>query len=399
MYKLKKPFQDTEAPEELTTAAAFGPHRGQGEPYYWDTNQYGAALIFLYRLAHSPACRTAEASRAELFFVPLLAAAKNAGQWGAACLRIAGQHEALRRMLPHLTAETAARHFIVVSKGFYALSRCTGFWRDPVGLFQNVARLSVQVLYTPEQLASLPRRVRRACLFRAEQANQTVFMFRGLKKLQTVPEGSYPRHYTIAYPSSIHWQRSFVGQLTQPWSTDERRSVLASFIGSAAHGDRPARKRIVKLCAAARRGGELRCESWAFPRSLNLKRQSIFCLEPTGDSIGRKSVMDSYTCGCIPVFLGCAQAFQYPAFWEGWYTSAFVTVDRERFVSGELDLLETLRQIPAERVAQMQRQISKYASRFQYSLEEVPGVEDAMSTILRRLWLDAEQLSRPPLGS
>merc|ERR1712007_170920 len=121
---------------------------------------------------------------------------------------------------------------------------------------------------------------------------------------------------------------------------------------------------------------------------LDLKSRSVFCLEPIGDSINRKSVADSILSGCMPVFFGIAQVFQYQVQWREWHSSAFVAINRVKFASGQLDLVRTLREIPASDVRQMQSQLARYGGRFQFNVKDDPAVDDALDVVLRQLWND-----------
>eukprot|EP00122_Pirum_gemmata_P019120 Pgem_evm1s17907 len=41
-----------------------------------------------------------------------------------------------------------------------------------------------------------------------------------------------------------------------------------------------------------------------YPEAIKRKSNTIFCLEPGGDTPQRKSIIDSIAAGCIPVFFG-----------------------------------------------------------------------------------------------
>ena len=65
-------------------------------------------------------------------------------------------------------------------------------------------------------------------------------------------------------------------------------------------GDWQVREAIRKSCAAVKNASL--CDNRLFNvANLALKQQSIFCLEPAGDTPSRKSIVDSITLGCIPV--------------------------------------------------------------------------------------------------
>eukprot|EP00933_Yihiella_yeosuensis_P003704 TRINITY_DN10688_c0_g4_i1.p1 TRINITY_DN10688_c0_g4~~TRINITY_DN10688_c0_g4_i1.p1 ORF type:complete len:180 (-),score=21.93 TRINITY_DN10688_c0_g4_i1:252-791(-) len=173
------------------------------------------------------------------------------------------------------------------------------------------------------------------------------------------------------------------------------RSLLVSYVGAFNHGDVPVRSAISKWCTKYNlSNSDLQCISTKMKATavFELKSKSTFCLEPIGDSIGRKSLSDSIACGCIPVFFGIAQAFQYPIQWEGWHSSAFVQLDRLQFITGALDPVTTLEQIQMGKIMEMQSQIQTYGGRFTYSLKEKGDEEDGVSVMLSKLWSDAREI-------
>ena len=75
------------------------------------------------------------------------------------------------------------------------------------------------------------------------------------------------------------------------------------FLGSDHHGDVAVRKRLKAQCKEFAAQGPHLCRWESFsPSRLILKQQSVFCLEPGGDTPFRQSLSDSITFGCIPVF-------------------------------------------------------------------------------------------------
>jgi len=204
----------------------------------------------------------------------------------------------------------------------------------------------------------------------------------------------YPRVYTVPYPSAVHIkQQASRLRAPLPWASHHERDILASFTGQWTHGDKDVRKLLGALCQ--KRLPQLRCDFSSMVQMQRLKLRSVFCLEPMGDSIGRKSLSDDYGCGCIPVFFGAAQAFQYPLLWSGWADLAFVQIDRLKFLHGNVDLIKTLVRLNSTAGArQMQAKIAQNGGKFQYHLEDVPHVEDALSMTLTQLWADAEALEQ-----
>ena len=170
----------------------------------------------------------------------------------------------------------------------------------------------------------------------------------------------HPRVYTTPYPSS----------LTAVRAGKNPRQTLVSFIGNTNHGDVPVRSQIGRWCEQYQNHKLVCSRPVHMEEVIRLKEEAVFCLEPVGDSVGRKSVSDSYGCGCIPVFFGPAQAFQYPIQWAGWYDAAFVILDRLLFINGTLDPVEVLSRIPSQQVKQIQGNIARHGSKMLYSTDD-----------------------------
>ena len=56
-----------------------------------------------------------------------------------------------------------------------------------------------------------------------------------------------------------------------------------------------------------------------------LYREATFCLQPMGDSITRKAMVDAVLLGCIPVFFHAGQRLQWPWHAGGWIDAASLT--------------------------------------------------------------------------
>jgi len=139
----------------------------------------------------------------------------------------------------------------------------------------------------------------------------------------------------------------------------------------------------------------LHCETWSkdYAQGMGLKFRSTFCFEPHGDNIGRKSLSDDYASGCIPVFFGTAGTYQYPAIWQGWHTAAYIVLDRLAVVDHGLDIIETLRKIPQSKVQEIQANIALHGGMFQHNMQDSDEVTDGIAVMLRRLWVDALNLT------
>ena len=363
------------------------------------TNQYALAQILLYRLHNSPACRTEDPAQADLFYIPVLAHPKGSSEWGNVCKAKPFEPSALSSSLPHLTARTAARHFMVVSKGHYCASRCE-WWKRPTGLLASVVRLAYSHTANLEDTAGVRavvewERGRKRALASNGTADtlpaapMDVRMRDYIGIMRRKPH-EYPNLFSVPYPSSVHWTTAAASggdpTATLKLPPVSERPKLMLFIGKFDHGDLAVRQRIKSQClgyADERVCTLTKCSSRGCARELLMKGTARFCLEPAGDSPFRKSLSDSLAFGCVPVLFHNFTDAVAPWFWGAWRQDARVLIDRDAFVSGAIDLRDKLSAIPARRVEQMARTIARNKRSFQYAIDDVAG--DAVDIIVRRI--------------
>jgi hypothetical protein len=210
-----------------------------------------------------------------------------------------------------------------------------------------------------------------------------------IDKLQQV---KHPHLFSVPYPSSLHYlggddngggggggdDHSKASTIT---TTPRRRKYLMSFVGSFDHGDVPVRRRIRDSC---RIYNDTSICKVVTPRhgtnsalDLLVKQDSVFCLEPVGDSPWRKSLSDSIVFGCIPVLFSNETDDVAPWFWGSWKLQGRILLlageeDRNAFLEGRIDLYEWLRSIPPPFLQLLQETLAKYGRRFQYSQTDDP---------------------------
>jgi hypothetical protein len=260
-------------------------------------------------------------------------------------------------LLPHFNDDTAHKHFVVLSNEHYLFRHCTGWFADPEGLFAKAMRVSTTSV--------LPESVEPDMHYQgaADWALREWFK-----------DASYPKLYSLAPPSSVHW----IGN-RPPWDRDAKRPILMHFIGSM-RGDEAVRKNIIQQCASYK--DPLICSAYdpsrMTPGRLAEARNSTFCLEPAGDSPSRKSISDVIALGCIPVFFHPAQLKFYGINWDGW--SAFVSMPRQEFANGSIDLHQYLAAIPKDEVQRMQKSLYENAHKFQTQVSD--NGDDQLSNLL-----------------
>lgn len=372
-----------------------------------NTNQYSGADIIYFRLYHSK-CRTSNPQEADLFYMPIMAhmpmcgkslsfgfgpwachdpvngnmkASINGtmllgngegsgdeisdssvlGQWTdkqCEATRDRFSYKDMLALLPHFNEGTAHKHFVVLSNEHYLFRHCTGWFAEPEGLFAKAMRVSTTSI--------LPESMEPDMKYRGAAT--------GFALEEFFKHTSYPKLYSLAPPSSVHWSEN-----RPPWDRDAQRPILMHFIGSN-RGDEVVRTKIIQQCASYNdpRICSACDPSHLRPGILAEARNATFCLQPAGDSPSRKSVSDVIALGCIPVFFHPAQLKFYGINWDGW--SAYVSMPRREFVNGSIDLHQYLAAIPKDEVQRMQNSLYDNAHKFQFQVSD--NGDDQLSNLL-----------------
>jgi hypothetical protein len=117
-------------------------------------------------------------------------------------------------------------------------------------------------------------------------------------------EGLY--HYSVPYLGSVRWSAELERGQLPPWQdvrmagADRPRPQLASYCGSASGTPEAQRLRraVIRSCAASSACVRCTMNERGSPRGpLAVRLSSVFCLEPRGYGIYRRSAMDSFLCG------------------------------------------------------------------------------------------------------
>jgi hypothetical protein len=363
-YETLPHFGSEIAPDDIPAGIALGLR--QGETSLYDrTSHHELVHYFLYRLKRSTHCKlTRDPKEADLFFIPAMPGRKSSAEWRDVCTssavinaRTASQH------VPHLSLETATRHFALVSNGLnhIAVGGACAWLRGEEALFAPIQRFS----YTSTFVA-------------------TDFEVKDWKMPGPVQlDGQF---LSVPVLSSVHWSAGS----DRPWAEAKARPLLMYFVGGFHGPHEDIRRKIVSQC---KRMGQTWCraDTTFSIESLHMKRSAVFCLEPDGDSPWRKSYFDSINNGCIPVFFSATVDATCPWHWgpRSFHDNTRVLFPIESFRKGTLTL-SFLRQISPERIAEMQSAIRTYGHRLQYAAEDYPTGDDAFEILLKKAHLRAQ---------
>ncbi|XP_002990407.2 xyloglucan galactosyltransferase MUR3 [Selaginella moellendorffii] len=216
-----------------------------------------------------------------------------------------------------------------------------------------------------------------------------LFIIPEVKNITSLVIEASPWHFNdfaIPYPTYFHptqdsdvvdWQVRMRGM---------ERPALFSFAGAPRQQLRKSiRERIMDQCRESPQCKLLECdfgESKCHVPSAVMKlfEESVFCLQPQGDSFTRRSIFDSMLAGCIPVFFHPDSAYSQFV----WHLprnhrkySVFISeIDIRR---GNVSIESVLRQIPADEVLRMREEVIQLIPRLLYAdpRQRLESMQDA----------------------
>lgn len=256
-----------------------------------DTNQYSWARQLEYRLRNSKTqeCYTDDPTKADLYYVPVHPKPKISSVWSSRCNKTDPQF--ILEQLHYLNESTACRHFFILSKAAHCGHHCRGWWVDPVPQLRNVMR----VAYSNYTYALKERN---------DPKHNIHHQITGYTRTDIeTDQKMYPNLFSVPHPTSVHW--GYDAPSEPPWTKFDRdhRNIRMLYIGRIDHGDVLVRHKIAKQCE--RYDNTTQCLFVKNPGDGKIflkKSNAVFCLEPGGDNPWRKSIGDSISFGCIPVF-------------------------------------------------------------------------------------------------
>ncbi|KAH0465455.1 hypothetical protein IEQ34_005558 [Dendrobium chrysotoxum] len=209
------------------------------------------------------------------------------------------------------------------------------------------------------------------------------------------------RDVGIPYPIGFHPQSAAEVREWQAFVMNRTRSTLISFAGAARASIKDDfRGLLLSECAGA--GGACRAVDCSGGRcgnrsaeTLSLFLDSVFCLQPRGDSFTRRSMFDCMVAGAIPVIFWRRSAYeQYTWYLPGEEEEAgqwSVFIDRREVRSGAVSVRGVLDGIGEEKIRRMRGRVVDLIPKLLYARAEEgldEGMEDAFDVavqgVLRR---------------
>ncbi|CAH2059747.1 unnamed protein product [Thlaspi arvense] len=199
----------------------------------------------------------------------------------------------------------------------------------------------------------------------------------------------------IAIPYPTYFHPKSLAEIWR-WQTkvkNAKRRYLFSFVG----GPRPTmdgsiRGEIIKQCLASHGKCKfLNCVSSDCDNPVKIMevfKNSVFCLQPPGDSYTRRSIFDSILAGCIPVFFHPGSGYnQYKWYFPKNYTKYSVYIPEKEMKDGKVSLRKLLGGIDKEMIWRMRNEVAKIIPKIVYTKPGLVGpekIEDAFQIAVDR---------------
>ncbi|XP_033626260.1 probable xyloglucan galactosyltransferase GT15 [Asterias rubens] len=351
---------------------------------YRDTHRLSTEVIIHEKMLKSRH-RTLDAEKADAFYVPFYAAL------ACNCRKnidgnLPGLYDELWRYLASVTpyfgrsGPPRRPHFMTLGK----IER--EFWASSCPLLRNSDRTSGITFLTVEQ-----------------EVNEELrkYFKRMDAKMIVVPYPSYG-HFDSSYTNSLGVEKpaSFPSDVKQ--TTRDVRMFMA--VGSRkGHDVRVILKRYMTGTSqryatfTASSSKQRRNAVWySTPECrkdmqlpiIDWMRHAVFCLQPPGESLTRKSFYDSVMAGCIPVTFKPKKrsaSVVYPFQDSLDYSRFSMNIPLDEVLSGAVRVPDRLRIIPDSRITYMQRQLAEAAPKLQYSYPPTSEDGDAFSMIVEEM--------------
>ncbi|KAK9288794.1 hypothetical protein L1049_017259 [Liquidambar formosana] len=199
--------------------------------------------------------------------------------------------------------------------------------------------------------------------------------------------------FAIPYPTYFHPSSDNEVYQWQNTLRRQKRRYLFSFVGAPRPNLQDSiRGEIIEQCGAARRKCKLldcnpstnQCHNPV--NVMKMFQNSVFCLEPPGDSYTRRSTFDSILAGCIPVFFHPRSAYlQYAWHLPKNNTTYSVLIPEKDVKDRKANIKKILLRISKEEILTMREEVIKLIPRVIYAnpRARLEALEDAFDIAVK----------------
>ncbi|CAL9225243.1 unnamed protein product [Arabidopsis halleri] len=209
----------------------------------------------------------------------------------------------------------------------------------------------------------------------------------------SIESSSWNNDYAIPYPTCFH-PRS-VDEIVewQELMRSQKREYLFTFAGAPRPEYKDSvRGKIIDECLESKKQcylldcnyGNVNCDNPV--NVMKVFRNSVFCLQPPGDSYTRRSMFDSILAGCILVFFHPGTAYaQYKWHLPKNHSSYSVYLPVKDVKEWNIKIKERLIEIPEERVVRLREEVLRLIPKVVYADPKygLDGNEDAFELAVK----------------
>ncbi|WZZ55055.1 hypothetical protein YC2023_055162 [Brassica napus] len=313
---------------------------------WYSTNQFMLEVIFREKMRHYE-CLTNDSSLSSAVFVPFYAGFDGRRFWGYNVKLRDELGEDLAQWLrerPEWTKMHGRDHFFVTGR---------------VG--RDFRRVSDQDSDWGNKLMRLP-----------EFENMTML---------SIETNSCSNEFAVPYPTYFHPKTKTEVRTWQRQVRTVQRRYLFSFVGAPRpEMEESIRGEVIKQCLASQeRCKFLNCDTPSKDcgnpvKAMEVFQDSVFCLQPPGDTTTRRSTFDSVLAGCIPVFFRLNSA-QYKWHFPVDHTKYSVYISEDDVRDGKVSIEKILSMINEEDVLSMRNEVEKIIPKIIYAKPGAVGPE------------------------
>lgn len=236
--------------------------------------------------------------------------------------------------------------------------------------------------------------------------------FENMTMLSIETNSCCSNEFAVPYPTYFHPTTRTEVETWQRQVRTVHRRYLFSFVGAPRpEMEESIRGEVIRQCLASQeRCTFLNCNTPSKDcgnpvKVMQVFQDSVFCLQPPGDTPTRRSTFDSVLAGCIPVFFSL-DSVQYKWHFPDDHTKYSVYIPEEDVRDGKVSIEKLLNMISEEEILSMRNEVEKIIPKIIYAKPGTVGperIEDAfeiaVSKVLERVSsLFKSQDSDPNLG-
>ncbi|KAF8108782.1 hypothetical protein N665_0104s0097 [Sinapis alba] len=210
----------------------------------------------------------------------------------------------------------------------------------------------------------------------------------------SIETNSCSNEFAVPYPTYFHPKTRTEVETWQRQVRTVQRRYLFSFVGATRpEMEESIRGEVIKQCRASQECKFLNCDTPSKDcgnpvKVMEVFQDSVFCLQPPGDTPTRRSTFDSVLAGCIPVFFSL-DSVQYNWHFPDDHTKYSVYISEEDVRDGKVFSIEKiLSMISEEEILSMRNEVEKIIPKIIYAKPGDVGpnkIEDAFEIAVSRV--------------